>query len=620
MHPRRKPALGGIVAQLFHPYADTAVRIVLFALAASPALLIGAGFAITRSPYVTGQEVVHTQPVPFSHEHHVGFDGLDCRYCHFGVETSRWAGIPPTEVCMTCHSQLFAQASVLAPVRESLALKKPIAWNWVHALPDYVYFDHSIHVAKGVGCTTCHGQVDQMPLMKEAQSMTMGWCLDCHRNPGPKSSQARRGVRDRLDTSAQPERRGPSAHGALPHRHRALDRLFSMPSVSRFPPIDQLPLSRRAALQMIVGGVASLAAGCNEPDEKIVAQDTATELPYVHLPEGLLPGIAKHYATTLPLGGYGRGAIVTAFEGRPTKVEGNARHPASLGGTDVFAQAEILGLYDPDRSQTVRLAGEIADWPAFESAFRSQMGGHAADKGAGLRLLSGRITSPTLLDQIAGLKARYPDLRWHQFEPAENDDTEPARAVYGEPLTLRPRLMDAAVVVAFGADPLGAGPEQAANARALASRRGSAVQLYSAECVMTLTGAFADKRISAHPDAIEAMIGALASRLGASLSAPNLQEHEERFVVMVAKALQARAGGGLVLAGSSLSPMARALAVWINDRLAGPVDTFAASHSDSEAGTLAELATDLQGGRFRHFLSSIRIPSQRRRAILTLRL
>jgi hypothetical protein len=136
--------LRGIVAQLFHPHADTAVRIILFGLAASPALLIGAGFAITRSSYVTGQDIVHTQPVPFSHEHHTGFDGLDCRYCHFGVETSRWAGIPPTEVCMICHSQLFARASVLAPVRESLALKKPIAWNRVHALPDYVYFDHSL--------------------------------------------------------------------------------------------------------------------------------------------------------------------------------------------------------------------------------------------------------------------------------------------------------------------------------------------------------------------------------------------------------------------------------------------------------------------------------------------
>ena len=375
-----------------------------------------------------------------------------------------------------------------------------------------------------------------------------------------------------------------------------------MSPVSRRPPPSPQELSRRAALQLIAVGVASLAAACKEPDEKIVAQDTVKELPYVHLPEGFLPGIAKHYATTLPLGGYGRGAIVTAFEGRPTKVEGNPRHPASLGGTDVFAQAEILGLYDPDRSQTVRLGGEIADWPAFESAFRAQMGPHAADKGAGLRLLSGRITSPSLLDQIAAMKSRFPDLRWHRFEPAEDEDPESARAVYGQPLTLRPRLMDAAVVVAFDADPLGPGPEQAANARALASRRESGLRLYSAECAMTLTGAFADRRIAAHPDAIEAMIAALASRLGASLSAPDLQEEEARFVDAVAKALLAQTGGGLVLAGPSLSRMARALAVWINDRLAAPVDAFALSNPTSEAGTLAELAKDLQAGKVQTLL------------------
>ena len=173
------------MAQLFHPYADTAVRILLFGLAASPALLIGAGFAITRSPYVTGQEIVPTQPVPFSHEHHVGFDGLDCRYCHFGVDTLRLAGIPPTEVCMTCHSQLFAQASVLAPVRESLAVGKPIAWTGSMRCPTTCISTTRSMWRKGAGCTTCHGQVDEMPLMKQAQSMTMGWCLDCHRNPGP---------------------------------------------------------------------------------------------------------------------------------------------------------------------------------------------------------------------------------------------------------------------------------------------------------------------------------------------------------------------------------------------------------------------------------------------------
>jgi hypothetical protein len=173
------------MAQLFQPYADTAARGALIALAVSPAILIGAGYAIPRSPFITGQSLVHLQPIPFSHEHHVGFDGLDCRYCHFGAETSRWAGIPPTEVCMTCHSQIFAQAPVLAAARESLASGSPIPWRRVKSLPDYVYFDHSIHLAKGVGCTTCHGQVDQMPLTLQAQPMTMGWCLDCHRDPAP---------------------------------------------------------------------------------------------------------------------------------------------------------------------------------------------------------------------------------------------------------------------------------------------------------------------------------------------------------------------------------------------------------------------------------------------------
>jgi Fe-S-cluster-containing dehydrogenase component len=367
------------------------------------------------------------------------------------------------------------------------------------------------------------------------------------------------------------------------------------------PPLASLQeISRRAALQLIAGGVSALAAGCREPDDKIVEQDTIKELPYVRLPEGLVPGIAKRYATTLPLGGYGRGAIVTAFEGRPTKIEGNPRHPASLGATDAFAQAEILNLYDPDRSQTIRFRGEIADWPAFESAFRAQMSARFADKGAGLRLLSGAVTSPSALSQIAALKGRFPALRWHRFEPAEFDDIGPARVVYGQPLKLRPRLTDAGTVVAFAADPLGPGPEQAANARALSAGRGGAARptrLYSAECALTLTGVFADRRIPAHPDAIEAMIAGLAARLGAPLAAPHLEDEQARFVDMVAKALQAQAGEGVVLAGGSLSPAARALAIWINDRLGAPVDAYDLSPLPSEAGTLAELAADLRAGK-----------------------
>lgn len=123
------------------------------------------------------------QPIPFSHKHHAGDDGIDCRYCHTSVETSSFAGIPPLSTCMTCHSQLFTDAPALQPLRDSVAGQSTLSWQRVHDLPDFVYFDHSIHLAKGVGCSTCHGQVDAMPLTWRVASLRMQWCLDCHREP-----------------------------------------------------------------------------------------------------------------------------------------------------------------------------------------------------------------------------------------------------------------------------------------------------------------------------------------------------------------------------------------------------------------------------------------------------
>jgi cytochrome c7-like protein len=171
------------MAQLFGPYANATLRAGLLLVAIAPVAALVASAVAPRSPLMTGEGTVVAQPIPFSHEHHVGADGLDCCYCHTGVESSRQASVPSTHICMSCHSQLFTNASVLEPLRRSLTENQPIAWKRVHELPDYVYFDHSIHVAKGVGCTTCHGQVDQMPLLVQSTPMTMGWCLDCHRAP-----------------------------------------------------------------------------------------------------------------------------------------------------------------------------------------------------------------------------------------------------------------------------------------------------------------------------------------------------------------------------------------------------------------------------------------------------
>jgi hypothetical protein len=169
--------------QIFHRSTNTFSRVSLFGAFFAMAATIGLAWLFFRSPYQTGVGMPIEQPVPFSHKHHVGDDGIDCRYCHTSVENSSFAGLPPTQTCMNCHSELFVDSPALAPVRQSWQNAMPIVWNRVDTLPDFVYFDHSIHVQKGVGCVSCHGRVDQMPLTAKAESLQMSFCLNCHRHP-----------------------------------------------------------------------------------------------------------------------------------------------------------------------------------------------------------------------------------------------------------------------------------------------------------------------------------------------------------------------------------------------------------------------------------------------------
>ncbi len=171
------------MAQIFHPSTNTISRVSLFSALFLIALLLWLLAEFQRSSYITEANVEREQPVQFSHKHHVADDGIDCRYCHTSVETSAFAGIPPTKTCMNCHSQIFRDSPYLEPVRESFRTGKPVEWTRVHQLADFVYFDHSIHVNKGVGCATCHGRVDEMPLVRQVASLQMEWCLDCHREP-----------------------------------------------------------------------------------------------------------------------------------------------------------------------------------------------------------------------------------------------------------------------------------------------------------------------------------------------------------------------------------------------------------------------------------------------------
>jgi Cytochrome c7 and related cytochrome c len=171
------------MSQIFHRSANTIARVSIFGAVFFVAGLLGLLAEVNRSPWVTDARTAREQPIQFSHERHVAGNGIDCRYCHTSVEDSSFAGIPPTKTCMNCHSEIFANSPFLEPVRDSFRTGKSIEWTRVHDLPDFVYFNHSIHVNKGVGCTTCHGQVDRMPLMYQQKSLQMEWCLDCHRNP-----------------------------------------------------------------------------------------------------------------------------------------------------------------------------------------------------------------------------------------------------------------------------------------------------------------------------------------------------------------------------------------------------------------------------------------------------
>ena len=171
------------MSQIFHHSTNTLSKVSIF----GAVFIAGGGLWATvetaRSPWITQAGVAREQPVPFSHQHHVGGIGIDCRYCHTSVEESAVAGIPPTKTCMNCHAQIWSDSPTLEPVRESFRSGASIEWTKVNDLPDFVYFNHSAHVNKGVGCATCHGRVDRMPLMMQHASLQMEWCLECHRNP-----------------------------------------------------------------------------------------------------------------------------------------------------------------------------------------------------------------------------------------------------------------------------------------------------------------------------------------------------------------------------------------------------------------------------------------------------
>ena len=171
------------MAQLFRPRSNTIAKVSIAAVVLLASATLSVAYMMDRGGWITSVRSAPEQPIPFSHKHHVKDDGIDCRYCHTSVESSHFAGLPATEICMTCHSQIWNSATATQPIRDSWASGKSIAWTRVHNLPDFVYFNHSIHINKGIGCSTCHGDVSEMPLIYKVNTLNMNWCINCHRDP-----------------------------------------------------------------------------------------------------------------------------------------------------------------------------------------------------------------------------------------------------------------------------------------------------------------------------------------------------------------------------------------------------------------------------------------------------
>jgi molybdopterin-containing oxidoreductase family iron-sulfur binding subunit len=364
------------------------------------------------------------------------------------------------------------------------------------------------------------------------------------------------------------------------------------------------PLTRRNFLKLMGASLALAGvAGCTfQPREQWA--------PFAIMPEGYVPGVDRFFSSALTLNGYATGALVRSSDGRPTKVEGNPNHPASLGASDVFMQASLLQLYDPDRSQQVLRDGGPADYRAFVAELQSALTGQQASGGAGLRLLTTTITSPTLINQINALLAQYPNARWYQYEPINRDNVYSGAAIaFGEAVETRYDLAVARSIVALDADVLAPGPGFIPYARGFAdgrrARQDSTAmnRLFVAEATPSTTGAAADAHLAIQAGRVETLARALATRLGiAGLGqAGELDEAATRWLEAAAEDLEANRGTGLVMVGDQQPAVVHAIAHALNAELGNVGSTVfysdpVAGRSSSQISDLAQLMREMGAG------------------------
>jgi MoCo/4Fe-4S cofactor protein with predicted Tat translocation signal len=366
---------------------------------------------------------------------------------------------------------------------------------------------------------------------------------------------------------------------------------------------DRFDFDRREFLKVMAASMAlgGMSACSREPQERI--------LPYVKAPQPAVAGEPRYYATAVTQGGFALGVLVESNMGRPTKIEGNPSHPASLGATDVFAQAAILDLWDPDRSHTLTRDGQPSTWDALLAAMQDARARLAKTQGKGLRVLTETVTSPTLAAQLAALLARYPHAHWHQYEPINRDNVhDGARIAFGEVLDARYRLEKASVVLSLDADFLGAGPAHVRQARDFMRRRASADdpsagnRLYAIAGSPTVTSAVADHRLPLRPSAIGGAAAAIAAMLGvAAAGSPRAAAAPNEWLAACARDLEQHRGASLVVAGAGQPPYVHALAHAMNDVLGN--DGVTVTYSDPvcvdaqhQGESLRSLVRDMNAG------------------------
>ncbi|MGC1449932.1 MAG: TAT-variant-translocated molybdopterin oxidoreductase [Candidatus Sulfotelmatobacter sp.] len=425
--------------------------------------------------------------------------------------------------------------------------------------------------------------------------------------PGKKATLDLNAVREKIDAATAHD----AAEKTGPEYWRSLEELAGSPDFQEalhreFPKgasewLDTV--SRRGFLKVMGAslGLAGMTGCVRLPLEPIV--------PYVRQPENVVPGRPMYYATASTLGGYASPVLVESHLGRPTKIEGNDLHPASMGGTDIFAQASLLGLYDPDRSQTVMSMGDVRSWQAFLSAIHGPLSAQKALQGAGIRILTPTISSPTLADQLRNFLKVYPQAKWHVYEPINRDNVlEGTKLALGQPVETRYDFSKADVIVSLDADFLYAGfPGNTRYIRDFAKRRNPDApmnRLYAIESTPSSTGAKADHRLAVRADVIETCAAVLSkpNRIAIKEVTAAAGEAAERFFYALSQDLQRSVGSSLVLAGDHQPPHVHALAHVINAQLGNvgktvfytdPVDANPINQTES----LKDLVADMRGGK-----------------------